>query len=324
MSADRRAQRVRRMSKDRLLVIAGTASRTLGESVCTHLGQRVGKCDVSRFTDGEIFVQVEENVRGVDLFVIQSTYPPADHLLELLMLIDACKRSSARRITAVIPYYGYARADRKDQPRVSITAKLVANLIVSAGADRVLTMDLHSPQIQGFFDVPLDHLYAAPVIMSHFANLQTEGMVVVAPDAGAVKMARSFAKRLGADLAIVDKRRTTPDRTEMMNLIGEVEGRNCIILDDMINTAGTLRQAADALRERGAKRIIASATHGVFSGKAFENLEKAPIDEVTVTNTLPLRAANAPEKIKVLDVSKLLSKAILNIHHEESVSSLFI
>jgi ribose-phosphate pyrophosphokinase len=312
------------MSKDRLLVIAGNASRSLAEAVCRHLGSDPGQCDVTRFTDGEVFVQVEENVRGADLFIVQSTYPPAEHLLELLFLIDACRRSSARRITAVIPYYGYARADRKDQPRVCISAKLVANLIVTAGADRVLTMDLHSPQIQGFFDIPLDHLYAAPVIMAHFASLQTEGVLVVAPDAGAVKMARAFAKRLGADLAIVDKRRPAPDKAEMMNLIGEVEGRNCIILDDMINTAGTICQAAHALKERGAKRVIACATHGVFTGAAFQRLDEAPIDEVAVTNTLPLRAANVPSKIRVLDVSKLLSKAILNIHHEESVSSLFI
>jgi ribose-phosphate pyrophosphokinase len=312
------------MAKDRVLVIAGNASRGLAEAVCRHLGQDMGRADVTRFTDGEVFVQVDENVRGVDLFIVQSTYPPAEHLLELLMLIDAARRSSARRITAVIPYYGYARADRKDQPRVAISAKLVANLITTAGADRVLTMDLHSPQIQGFFDIPLDHLYAAPVIMSYFAGLQTEGVVVVAPDAGAVKMGRSFAKRLGADLAIVDKRRPAPDRAQMMNLIGEVEGRNCIILDDMINTAGTICQAAVELKRQGAKRIIACATHGVFTGKAFELLEAAPVDEVTVTNTLPLRAANVPEKIRVLDVSKLLSKAILNIHHEESVSSLFI
>jgi ribose-phosphate pyrophosphokinase len=312
------------MGKERVLVIAGSASRDLAESVGRHLGQDLGHCEVTRFTDGEVFVQVEENVRGVDLFIMQSTYPPAEHLLELLMLIDACKRSSARRITAVIPYYGYARADRKDQPRVAITAKLVANLITTAGADRVLTMDLHSPQIQGFFDIPLDHLYAAPVIMSYFAGLQTEGVVVVAPDAGAVKMGRSFAKRLGADLAIVDKRRPSADRAELMNIIGEVEGRNCIILDDMINTAGTICQAAWELKKRGAKRVIACATHGVFTGAAFQRLEEAPIDEVTVTNTLPLRTANIPAKIRVLDVSKLLSKAILNIHHEESVSSLFI
>jgi ribose-phosphate pyrophosphokinase len=312
------------MAKDRVLVISGNASHDLGEAVCRHLGQDLGRAEVTRFTDGEVFVQVEENVRGVDLFIVQSTYPPAEHLLELLMLIDACKRSSARRITAVIPYYGYARADRKDQPRVAISAKLVANLITTAGADRVLTMDLHSPQIQGFFDIPLDHLYAAPVIMSYFAGLQTEGVVVVAPDAGAVKMGRSFAKRLGADLAIVDKRRPAADRAEMMNLIGEVEGRNCIILDDMINTAGTICQAAVELKKRGAKRIIACATHGVFTGPAFQRLEEAPIDEVTVTNTLPLRATGVPAKIRVLDVSKLLSKAILNIHHEESVSSLFI
>jgi ribose-phosphate pyrophosphokinase len=312
------------MGKDRLLVICGNASRSLAEAVCRHLGQDLGRAEVTRFTDGEVFVQVEDNVRGVDLFIVQSTYPPAEHLLELLMLIDACRRSSARRVTAVIPYYGYARADRKDQPRVAISAKLVANLITTAGADRVLTMDLHSAQIQGFFDIPLDHLYAAPVYMSYFASLQTEGVVVVAPDAGAVKMGRSFAKRLGADLAIVDKRRPGPYRAEMMNLIGEVEGRNCIILDDMINTAGTICQAAAELKKRGAKRIIACATHGVFTGAAFQRLEAAPIDEVTVTNTLPLRSPNVPAKIRVLDVSKLLSKAILNIHHEESVSSLFI
>ncbi len=312
------------MAKDRLLVICGNASRQLAELVCRHLGLPLGRAEVTRFSDGEVFVQVEENVRGVDLYIIQSTYPPAEHLMELLMLIDACRRSSARRITAVIPYYGYARADRKDQPRVSITAKLVATLITEAGADRVLTMDLHSPQIQGFFDVPLDHLYAAPVIMSYFAGLQTEGVVVVAPDAGAVKMGRSFAKRLGADLAIVDKRRPGPDRAELMNVIGEVEGRDCIILDDLINTAGTICQAAYELKSRGAKRVIACATHGVFSGGAIERLEKAPVDEVTVTNTIPEQLPNLPAKFRVLDVSKLLSKAILNIHHEESVSSLFI
>jgi ribose-phosphate pyrophosphokinase len=312
------------MAKERLHVISGNASRALAESVCKHLGQSLGRAEVTRFTDGEVFVQVEDNVRGVDLFIVQSTYPPAEHLLELLMLIDACRRSSARRITAVIPYYGYARADRKDQPRVAISAKLVANLITKAGADRVLTMDLHSPQIQGFFDIPLDHLYAAPVIMSYFAGLRTEGVVVVAPDAGAVKMGRAFAKRLGADLAIVDKRRPAPDRAEAMNVIGEVEGRDCILLDDMINTAGTICEAAVALKARGAKRVIACATHGMFSGTALERLQEAPIDEVTITNTVPLRSPNVPAKIRVLDVSKLLSKAILNIHHEESVSSLFI
>jgi len=312
------------MAKDRLQVICGNASRQLAESVCQQLGQPLARAEVRRFADGEVFVQVEDNVRGVDLFIVQSTYPPAEHIMELLMLIDACRRSSARRITAVIPYFGYARADRKDQPRVAISAKLVANLITEAGADRVLTMDLHSPQIQGFFDIPLDHLYAAPAIMAYFAGLQTEGVVVVAPDAGAVKMGRAFAKRLGADLAIVDKRRPAPDKTEIMNVIGDVEGRNCIILDDMINTGGTICQAATELEKRGAKRVIACATHGVFSGPVFERLEQAPIDEVTVTNTIPMRAARVPAKVRVLDVSKLLSKAILNIHHEESVSSLFI
>lgn len=312
------------MVKNRLRIICGNASRDLAEAVCRHLGQPLGRAEVRRFTDGEIFVQIEENVRGVDVFIIQSTYPPADHIMELLMLIDACRRASAGRITAVIPYFGYARADRKDQPRVSIAAKLCANLITQTGADRVLTVDLHSPQIQGFFDIPLDHLYGAPVLMQYFASLKMKDVVVVAPDAGGVKMGRAFAKRLGADLAIVDKRRTGPDQAELMNIIGEVDGRNCLILDDMISTGGTLCQAARELKARGAKRIIACASHGVFSGDAYKNLNEAPIDEVTVTNTMPLHGEALPEKLRVLDISKLLSKAILNIHHEESVSSLFI
>ncbi len=312
------------MAKNRLRVICGNGSRDLADAVCRHLGQPLGRAEVRRFADGEIFVQIEENVRGVDVFIVQSTHPPADHIMELLMLIDACRRASAARVTAVIPYFGYARADRKDQPRVSITAKLCANLIVQTGAQRVLTVDLHSPQIQGFFDIPLDHLYAAPVLMQHFTSLKLNDVVVVAPDAGAVKMGRAFAKRLGADLAIVDKRRTGPDQAEIMNVIGEVEGRDCLILDDLISTGGTLSQAAVRLRQGGAKRIIAAASHGVFSGEAFRLLDEAPIDEVTVTNTLPLRGDNVPSKIRVLDISKLLSKAILNIHHEESVSSLFI
>ena len=312
------------MLKNRLRIICGNASRDLAELVCRHLGQPLGRAEVERFSDGEIFVHIEENVRGVDVFIVQSTYPPADHIMELLMLIDACRRASAGRITAVIPYFGYARADRKDQPRVSIAAKLCANLIAQTGADRVLTVDLHSAQIQGFFDIPLDHLYAAPVLMQYFTSLKMQNVLVVAPDAGGVKMGRAFAKRLGADLAIVDKRRTGPDRAELMNVIGEVEGRNCLILDDMISTGGTLCQAALELKARGAQRIIACASHGVFSGDAYENLRQAPIDEVTVTNTLPLRGQSAPEKLRILDISKLLSKAILNIHHEESVSSLFI
>lgn len=312
------------MARNRLHIVCGNASRDLAQSVCRHLGQPLGNAGVDRFADGEVFVQVEDNVRGVDLFIVQSTYPPAEHLMELLMLIDACRRSSAARITAVIPYFAYARADRKDQPRVAITAKLLANLIVGAGAQRVLTVDLHSPQIQGFFDIPLDHLYAAPVLMNYLDTLEMKDPVVVSPDAGAVKMGRSFAKRLGADLAIVDKRRTGHDRAELMNIIGDVDGRDCIMLDDLISTGGTICQAARGLKERGAKRVIACASHGVFSGNAFEQLEAAPIDEVTVTNTLPPRAENMPSKFRVLDISKLLSKAILNIHHEESVSSLFI
>jgi ribose-phosphate pyrophosphokinase len=313
------------MARNRLHVICGNASRDLASAVCGHLGQTLGNAEAERFADGEVFVQVEDNVRGVDLFVVQSTYPPAEHIMELLMLIDACRRSSAARITAVIPYFGYARADRKDQPRVAITAKLLANLITQAGADRVLTVDLHSAQIQGFFDIPLDHLYAAPVLMHYLESVKMQNFVVVAPDAGGVRMGRAFAKRLGAELAIVDKRRTGPDKAELMHIIGDVAGRNCIILDDMISTGGTICQAAEELKKRGAERVIAAASHGVFSGHAFARLEQAPIDEVTVTNTLPLRGgAGVPDKIRVLDISKLLSKAILNIHHEESVSSLFI
>jgi len=312
------------VARDRLHIVCGNASRDLAASVCKHLGTALGNADVTRFADGEVFVQVEDNVRGSDLFIIQSTHPPAEHVLELLMLIDACRRSSAARITAVIPYYGYARADRKDQPRVAISAKLMANLITEAGANRVLTVDLHSPQIQGFFDVPLDHLYAAPVLMQYFSSLKLENVMVVTPDAGGVKMGRAFAKRLGTDLAIVDKRRTGHDQSEVLNLIGDVEGRNCILLDDMISTAGTICQASVALKKAGAKSVIACATHGVFSGPAFERLEQAPIDEVTVTNTLPVRQEGRPDKVRVLDISKLLSKAILNIHAEESVSSLFI
>lgn len=312
------------MARDRLHIICGNASRSLAVSVCKHLGQPLGNAEVSRFSDGEVFVQVEDNVRGRDMFIIQSTYPPAEHILELLMLIDACRRSSAARITAVIPYYGYARADRKDQPRVAITAKLMANLITEAGANRVLTVDLHSPQIQGFFDVPLDHLYAAPVLMQYLGGLDLDNLMVVTPDTGGVKMGRSFAKRLGVDLAIVDKRRTAHDKSEVLNLIGDVSGRNCVLLDDMISTAGTISQASVALKEAGAKRVIACATHGVFSGPALERLDKSPIDEVTVTNTLPVQQEGLPDKIRVLDISKLLSKAILNIHAEESVSSLFI
>jgi len=313
------------MARNRLHIICGNASRDLAQSVCRHLGQTLGNAEVDRFADGEVFVQVEDNVRGVDLFIVQSTHPPAEHIMELLMLIDACRRSSAARITAVIPYFAYARADRKDQPRVAITAKLLANLIVGAGADRVLTVDLHSPQIQGFFDIPLDHLYAAPVLMRYFETLKLkEDVVVVSPDAGAVKIGRAFAKRLGVDLAIVDKRRTRHDEVELMHIIGEVEGRNCIILDDLISTGGTICQAAVGLKKRGAQRVIACATHGVFSGNAFAQLEAAPVDEVAFTNTLPLAAKNVPSKFHELDISKLLSKAILNIHHEESVSSLFI
>ena len=312
-----------------LVLTAGNANPSLAQEIARALGTRLAETEVSQFSDGEVFVQVNENVRGADVFILQPTCPPVNHnLMELLILIDALRRASAFRITAVIPYYGYGRQDRKVQPRVPITAKLVADLITAAGAHRVLTMDLHVGQIQGFFNIPVDHLFAAPVLLEYFQQRVAEhawrDLVVVAPDAGGVERARAFAKRLGTSLAIMDKRRTGANETKIMHVIGDVRERDVILLDDIIDTAGTIVQAVSALKEEGARRVLASCTHAVLSGQAVERLERSSIEEVVVTNTIPLREEQQGKKITVLSVAPLLAEAIHRIHTETSVSSLFI
>ncbi|MFY9268896.1 MAG: ribose-phosphate pyrophosphokinase [Candidatus Manganitrophaceae bacterium] len=310
----------------RLKLFSGNANPILAKEICDYLGTSLGNATVSTFSDGEAFVKVDENVRGSDVFVVQSTSEPVNNnIMELLILIDALKRASAEKITAVIPYYGYARQDRKDQPRVPITAKLVADLIATAGTHRVLTMDLHAGQIQGFFNIPVDHLYATPVLLDYFRKKKFNDLVVVSPDAGGVERARAFAKRLNVGLAIIDKRREGPNRTKIMNIIGEVAGRDILILDDMIDTAGTIAQAAMAIKAKGAGRIVASCTHPVLSGPALQRLNEAPIDEVVVTNSIPLKGKEALcGKVTVLSVASLLGEAIKRIHEEASVSSLFV
>jgi len=312
-----------------LVLTAGNANRKLAQEIAEALATRLVEAEVSQFSDGEVFVQVNENVRGADVFVIQPTCPPVNqNLMELLIMIDALRRASAFRITAVIPYFGYARQDRKVQPRVPITAKLVADLITAAGTQRVLTMDLHVGQIQGFFNIPVDHLFAAPVLLQYFqqrlAEHAWEDLVVVAPDAGGVERSRAFAKRLGTSLAIMDKRRTGANETRIMHVIGEVRNRDVILLDDIIDTAGTIVQAVSALKAEGARRILASCTHPVLSGQAIERLEKSEIAEVVVTNTIPVREDQQSKKITVLSVAPLLAEAIHRIHTETSVSSLFV
>jgi ribose-phosphate pyrophosphokinase len=313
-----------------LVLTSGRANPRLSQEIAESLGMRLAETDVMEFSDGEVFVQVNENVRGADVFVIQPTCHPVNrNIMELLIMIDALKRASAFRITAVIPYYGYGRQDRKVQPRVPITAKLVADLITAAGAHRVLTMDLHAGQIQGFFNIPVDHLFAAPVLLQYFQERLGQGtwkdLVVVSPDAGGVERARAFAKRLGTSLAIMDKRRTGPNEAKIMHVIGDVEGRDVILLDDMIDTAGSITQAVQALRQEGARRIVAGCTHAVLSGQAIERLERSEIEEVVVTNTIPLREDLAcAKKVTVLSVAPLLGEAIRRIHTETSVSSLFV
>jgi ribose-phosphate pyrophosphokinase len=303
-------------------IFSGNASRTLAESICRHLKCPLGDVDVSRFEDGEVSVRFNENIRGSDVFIVQATGAPAENLMELLVMLDAAKRASARRVTAVMPYFGYARQDRKDQPRAPITAKLVANLVTVAGADRVLTMDLHSAQIQGFFDIPLDHLYAAPVLIEYFAKMALPNLVVVAPDIGSVKMARAYAKRLGADLALVDKRRPRPDSVEVMNIIGDVEGRNVVLFDDVITTGRTMTQAAQAIKDAGAKDIFAGVSHGVFCEGCFERIADSPIKEMVVTDTL--HHDNLPSNITELTIAGLVGEAMQRIHEERSLSSLFV
>jgi ribose-phosphate pyrophosphokinase len=305
-------------------VFAGNASRRLAQAICEKLKVPLGDVEVSRFEDGEVSVRFNENIRGSDVFIVQSTNAPADHLMELLVMLDAAKRASARRVTAVIPYFGYARQDRKDQPRAPITAKLVANVITVAGADRALTMDLHSAQIQGFFDIPLDHLYSAPVLIDHFAGLGLPHLVVVAPDIGSVKMARAYAKRLGADLALVDKRRPKADSVEVMNIIGDVQGKTVVMFDDVVTTARTLCQAAAALRARGALEIYAGVTHGVFCPGSLERIADSPIREVVVTDTVHHDPGALGDRVRVLSVSGLLGEAVQRIHEERSLSSLFV
>ncbi len=304
-------------------LISGTANRGLAEAIGHQLGVELCKVTTSRFADGELFVRIDENVRGNDVFIVQPTNPPAENIFELLLLIDAARRASAARVTCVMPYYGYSRQDRKDQPRVAIGAKLLANLIATAGADRVLGIDFHQHQLQGFFDIPVDHLYAAPVFVSHFRKKDLHDVVVVAPDVGAAKMARGFAKRLDGALAIIDKRRPKANVAEVVNVVGEVEGRDCVIADDMIDTAGTVSEAAVALKDLGARDVYACATHALLSGPACERLSKAPIKEIVVTDTVAIPESRRFETLYVLSVGELLSKAVRYIHAEQSVSSLF-
>ncbi len=309
-----------------LKLFTGNSNIPLAKEICDHLGISLGAATVSTFSDGEIMVKIEENVRGMDVFVVQSCSDPINkHIMELLILLDALKRASARRITAVIPYYGYARQDRKDQPRVPVTAKLVADLITVAGADKVLCMDLHAGQIQGFFNIPTDHLYATPVILEYLRAKDLKDLVVVSPDAGGVERARAFAKRLKAGLAIIDKRREGPNQTKIMNIIGEVEDRDVLLLDDMIDTAGTIVQGAQACAENGARQVLAGCTHAVLSGPALQRLNNSVLDEVIVTNSIPLAGKEQDcKKITILSVAPLLGEAIRRIHNEESVSSLFV
>jgi len=306
-----------------LKIISGNSNHALSERIAKYLGVELCDITLDRFGDGEIRAKVNENIRGVDVFIVQSTHPPAENLMELLILCDTCFRASAKRITCVIPYMGYARQDRKDQPRVPITAKLVAKLVDTAGANRVLTLDLHSTQIQGFFDIQADHLFASPVLLEHIVEKHVDNLTIVCPDVGSIKQGRAFAKKLNADLAIVDKRRSEKDKTEVMNVIGEVEGRNVVILDDMISSGSTLVEAANEIHRRGASTIVACATHPVFSGNACERVMESPIKEVVVTNSIPFDTSRCP-KVKVGDVSGILGEAIRRIHSNESVSTLFV
>jgi ribose-phosphate pyrophosphokinase len=306
-------------------LLTGTANKPLAEEIAAVIGVDLCKAKVDRFADGEIFVRIDENVRGNDVFIIQPTNAPADNIFELLLLIDAAKRASAARVTVVMPYYGYSRQDRKDQPRVAIGAKLLANMIVTAGANRVLGIDFHQHQLQGFFDIPVDHLYAMPVFTNHYRkkNFSQGELVVVAPDVGSAKMARGFAKRLDATLAIIDKRRPKANVSEVMNVVGDVEGMHCVLVDDMIDTAGTVSEASRALKEMGAKDIYVCATHALLSGPARDRLEAAPIKEIAVTNTIFIPDERRFDKLTVLSVADLLGKAVKFTHAEQSVSSLF-
>jgi len=319
-------KRSRNLSEDkRFKLFCGSANPELARKVAEHVGVKVGEAKLQRFADGEVYFQLLENVRGVDVFVVQPTcYPVDQHLVELLIMVDALKRASAARITVVVPYYGYARQDRKDRPRVAISSKLVADLITTAGAHRALFVDLHAAQIQGFFNIPVDHLFASPVLVSYFRELNLPNLTVVSPDAGGVERARFFAQKVGAPLAIVDKRRTDINVAEVMHVVGDVEGQTCLIIDDIIDTAGTLVKTVDALYEAGAAKVYACASHAVLSGPAAERIANSRLEQLVVTDTIPLReSAQKVPKIKVLTISGLLGAAIESIHMETSVSSLF-
>jgi ribose-phosphate pyrophosphokinase len=323
---DKAERRVRGRADEKFKIFSGTANEPLADEVCQFLGMQRGQAQLTRFADGEAYVQIQENVRGADVFVMQPTCRPVDeHLMELLLMIDALKRASARRITAVVPYFGYSRQDRKDKPRAPISAKLVADLLTTAGAHRALIVDPHTPQIQGFFNIPVDHLFASPVLVDHFKKLNLPNLTVVSPDAGGVERARFFAKKVDAALAIVDKRRVEMNVAEVMNVIGDVNGRSCLVIDDLIDTAGTLVKTAAALMENGATAVYACASHAVLSGAAVQNIQGSMIKEVVVTNTIPLTEEAAKEpKILVLSIAGLIGRAIQSIHEETSVSKLFM
>jgi ribose-phosphate pyrophosphokinase len=320
------AKPVRKMRFNHFKVFTGNANPVLAKEICYELGCQLAVANVKQFSDGEVHLQIQENVRGADVFVVQPTCRPVDHhLMELLLMMDALKRASAERITAVLPYYGYGRQDRKDRPRMPISARLVASLIERAGADRVLAVDLHAAQIQGFFDVPVDHLFAAPVMVDYFSELGGEGLTVVSPDPGGVERARAFAKHMGSPLAIIDKRRPDVNVAEVMHIIGDVSGQHCLIVDDLIDTAGTLVKTTEALLKQGARSVRACATHAVLSGPAVERIDSSEITEVVVTNSIPLCGqADNCDRIKQLSVAPLLAKAIQSIHEDGSVSTLFV
>jgi ribose-phosphate pyrophosphokinase len=306
------------------LIFSGNSNPELTRKICNYLGLEQGRVDTKKFSDGEIWVKFHENIRGRDVFIVQPTQPPAENLMELLIMLDAAKRASAKRVTAVIPYFGYARQDRKDQPRVAITAKLVANLMTVAGADRVITMDLHAAQIQGFFDIPFDHLYASPIFTVLFKDeYKLENLTVVSPDIGGIKLARSYARRLNAGLVVIDKRRPTHNVVEVMNVIGDVEGKNVLLVDDMIDTGGTFVAAARMLKDKGAKEIYGAITHPILSGNSVENIESSPLTKVFVTDSIPIQGNIVSDKIVVRSASELLAEAIIRSYRNESISSLF-
>lgn len=308
-----------------LKVFSGKANLPLANEICDHLGVSLGKVKLTRFSDGEVNFQILENVRGTDVFIIQPTSPPVnENLMELLIMMDAFKRASAQRITAVVPYYGYARQDRKDRPRVPLSSKLVGDLLTSAGAQRLLTMDLHAGQIQGFYNIPVDHLFPMPMFLDHIQKMEIENMMVISPDAGGVEKARAYAKRLGTSLAIIDKRRVAENEAEVMHIVGDVKGKNVIIIDDMIDTAGTLVRATEALVREGARRIFTAATHAVLSGPAVQRINESAFESVLVTNTILLPEEKCLPKIKVVSVAGLLGEAVKSIHEETSVSKLFV